>query len=426
MGRRRIRILISRVALTALVAAAVLAFTSCENALQTYVLAKLFGPGWRIESWEGPEKVLPSEDYTTLSNGFPQQIGISNDGKIHVVLYEVDSFNWLYTVKEPGANTFQEPHGTFQSGIYTVSPPSMVLLLNDVPVIAYSDRNGGGPSYNLCYQEKQSGGLGVWGSQRILYNHASRIDEVFMFFLASDVLKPQLFYLADSKVYRTQKTGTTTIDPATPEEFLSTALNADVFQLGTDDVGIVFATTTQSLSYTQFRDNSPEVIWSTSDPQVEIASVSALADGNGTVHVVLGTRRPNPDDMNPLYFSFRYLTNAGGSWSEKGSIVGAATAGPMVTYAPALAMSRDRDGKEHLHMVFTVYELPLNFFVWYAYFDETGWQVAGQSLDDSRDAIFPSLISDDTGCLHVLYSDYISELDRELYYMKGIPEKPQN
>jgi hypothetical protein len=425
MGRG-IRITTTRVALTTLIAITLLAFSGCENALQTYVFSKLFGVGWKIESWEGPEKVLPSQTFSTLSNGFPQTLDISNDGKIHVVLYEVDSFNWLYTVKEPGANTFQEPHGTFQSGIYTASPPSMVLLLNDLPVIAYADRNGGGPSYNLCYQEKQPGGLGDWGSQRILYNHASTIDGVFMFFLASDVLKPQLFYLADSKVYRTQKTGTTTIDPTTPEEFLSTALNAAVFQLGTDDVGLVYSTTNQSLSYTRFRDNSPVVIWSTTDPQVEIASVAAVADQNGKIHIVLGTRRPNPDDMNPLYFTFRYLTNAAGSWSEKGSFSGSAATGPMVTYAPELAMARDRNGEEHLHMIYTVLELPLSFFVWYAFFDEAGWQIAEQSLDDSRDAILPSLVSDDTGCLHVLYSDYISELDRELYYMKGIPEKPQN
>jgi hypothetical protein len=158
---------------------------------------------------------------------------------------------------------------------------------------------------------------------------------------------------------------------------------------------------------------------------VEIASVSALADQNGKIHAVVGTQNPL-DDTNPLYYTFRYLTNAGGSWSEKGSIGGSATSGPMVTYAPPLAISLDKAGAEHLHMAYTVWELPLNFFVWYAYFDEAGWQVATQSLDDSRDAILPSLMSDDAGCLHVLYSDYITELERELYYMKGIPEKPQN
>jgi len=421
---RRIKTITTRVALATLIVLTLLAFSGCENALQAYVFSKLFGPGWKIESWQGPEKVLPSQDYTTLSNGFPQVIGISNDGKIHVVLYEVNSFNWLYTVKEPGANAFQEPHGTFQSGIYSVSPPSMVLLLNDLPVIAYADRNGGGPSYNLCYQEKQPGGLATWGSQQIIYNHPTRIDRVFMYFLATDSLKPRFFYLADDKVYHTYRDTGTSIDPDPPEEFLSTALQASVFQLGTDDVGLVYSTSSQSLSYTRFRDNSPAVIWSTADPQVEITSVSALADGNGKIHVVLGTRNPT-DDQNPLYYFYRYLTNAGGSWSEKGSFNGSATMGPMVTYAPELTITRDRDGAGHLHMIYTVWELPLSFFVWYAYFDEAGLQVAEESLDDSRNAILPSLISDDAGCLHVLYSDYISELNRELYYMKGIPEKSQ-
>ena len=424
MGRT-IRIRITQVVLATLMTVTILSFSSCENSLQTYVFSKLFGAGWKIESWQGPEKVLPSQDYTTLSNGFPQQIAISSDGKIHVVLNGVSPGSWLYTVKEPGADAFQEPHGVVETGIYTQTPPAMVLVLNDLPVIAYADRNSIGGDYNLCYQEKQSGGLGDWGIQRILYTHPTIIEGVFMFILASDSLNPRLFYLADDKVYHTLKIGTSTISPATPEVFLSTALEASVFQIGTDDVGFVYATTTQSLSYTRFRDNSPVVIWSTTNPDVEIASVSALADGNGKIHVVVGTRNPSAA-MNPLYYTFRYLTDAGGSWSEKRSIGGSATSGPMVSYPPALAITQDKLDEEHLHMVYTVLELPLNFFAWYAYFDEAAWQVAAQSLDDSRDAILPSLISDEAGCLHVLYSDYITELERELYYLKGIPEKPQN
>jgi hypothetical protein len=424
MGRRRMMNWITRVFLAILLTVAVAAFTGCENALQTYVFSKLFGTGWRIESWEGPEKVLPSEDYTTLSNGFPQQIGISSDGKIHVVLYGVSPGTWLYTVKEPGASSFQEPHGEVETGIYTLAPPSMVLVLNDLPVIAYADRNSLAGDYNLCYQEKQSGGLSDWGSQRILYTHATRIEQVLMFFLTSDSLKPHFFYMADDKVYHTQKTGTSTIVPDPPEEYINTAPKASVFQLGTDDVGFVYSTTTQSLSFKRFRDNTPEVIWSTNDPDVEIASVSAIADSNGKIHVVVGTHNP-ADTMNPLYFTFRYLSNTGGSWSEKGTIDGSAASGPMVSYGAALALTQDREEEEHLHMVYTVLEPPLTFFAWYAYFDEGSWQVAPQSLDESRDAILPSLRSDEAGCLHVLYSDYISENERELYYVKGVPEKPQ-
>ena len=177
MGRR-IMNWTTRVLLAVLLTVVILAFTGCENALQTYVFSKLFGTGWQIESWEGPEKVLPSEDYTTLRNGFPQQIGISSDGKIHVVLYGVSPGTWLYTVKEPGASAFQEPHGEVETGIYTLTPPSIVLLLNDLPVIAYADRDGSfAPyDYNLCYQEKQTGGLGNWGSQQIVYTHPTQID----------------------------------------------------------------------------------------------------------------------------------------------------------------------------------------------------------------------------------------------------------
>jgi hypothetical protein len=315
-----------------------------------------------------------------------------------------------------------------QTGIYPAfGSPVMVLLFNDLPVIAYADRNGGGPGYNLCYQEKgpDEDDLGDWGLQRVLHPHGSKIDGVYMFFLASDILKPHLFYLADDKVYHTQKTGTSTIDPDPPESLLDPALKAAVFQLGTDDVGFAYATTTQSLSYTRFRDNNPEVIWSTTDPQVEIASVSALSDSNGRIHVVVGTQNPS-ETLNPLYFTFHYLSNAGGSWSEKGSIEGSATSGPMVVYAPALALSRDKAGQEHLHMAYTVLELPPTFFVWYAYFDQGSWQVASQSLDDSSNGILPSLTSDEAGYLHLLYTDFIIELNQELYYMKGIPEKPQD
>jgi hypothetical protein len=383
--------------------------------------------GWKIQSWEDPEKVLPSETYLTLSNGFPQQIGISNVGKIHVVLYDVNSLNWLYTVKEPGATTFQVPHGVVQTDIYTIAPPAMILLMADYPAIAYADRDGGGPNYNLCYQQKQSGGLGVWGTPpQILSNHSTQIDGVFMFVLSSDSLKPRFFYLTNNKVYQTRRENSTTISPDPPQEFLSTALKAAVFQLGIDDVGLVYTTTTQSLTYTQYPATTPVVIWSTADPQVEIASISALADQNGKIHVVFGTRNPS-DNQNPLYFSLCYLTNAGGSWPEKGSINGSATSGPAVDFAPAVTMTRDRDGEEHLHIAYTVWEPPLpTYSTWYAYFDEGGWQVADQSLDDSRNAIFPSLVCDDAGCLHVLYSDYKSGNERELYYMKGIPEKPQN
>jgi hypothetical protein len=416
----------TRILLTVLLTAAILAFTGCENALQSYIFSKLFGVGWKIESWEGPEKVLPSETYLTLSNGFPQQLGISSDGKIHVVLYGVDSWSWFYTIKEPGASAFQEPHGEAQTGIYTfMAPPAMILVMNDYPVVAYADRNGVGPDYNLCYQEKDSGGLSDWKSQQILYNHPTLIEGVYMFFLTSDSLKPRFFYLADDKVYQTRRETSTTINPYPPQEFLSSALTAAVFQLGTDDVGFAYATTTQSLSYTRFRDNNPEVIWSTTDPDVEIASVSALADSNGKIHVVVGTQNPS-DDQNPLYYTFRYLANTGGSWSQKGSIRGSATSGPWVVYAPALALSRDMEGQEHLHMAYTVWEPLLTYYAWYAYFDQGSWQVASQSLDDTRNSIFPSLVTDDAGCLHVLYSDFISGNERELYYIKGIPEKPQD
>lgn len=48
------------------------------------------------------------------------------------------------------------------------------------------------------------------------------------------------------------------------------------------------------------------------------------------------------------------------------------------------------------------------------------------SLDPGRNAIYPSIAADDSGAVHILYSDYMSELDRERYYLKGSPEKPQD
>ena len=351
--------------------------------------------------------------------------GISSNGKIHVLLYGVSPGTWFYTVREPGATAFPDTYGEVETGIYYSRPPAMVLLLNDLPVIAYADREGIGPGYNLCYQEKQAGGPGDWGGQRILYLHPTRIEDVFMFFLASDSLNPRLFYLADDMVYHTLKTGSSTIFPNPPEPYLSTALQTAVFQLGTDDVGFVYATTAQSLSYTRFRDNNPVVIWSTTNPEVEVASVAAVTDESGKVHVVLGTQNPSAS-MDPSYFTFRYLTNEGGSWSEKRFFSGSAASGPMVVYTPALAVTRDSEGNDHLHMAYTVLELPLNFYAWYAFFDEGNWQIAPQSLDEIHNAIFPSLAADDAGSIHVLYSNYISELDRELYYVKGVAAKPQD
>jgi hypothetical protein len=424
MGRR-ISKRRSRVVLAAFAALTILALTGCENDLQTYVFDTLFGVGWRIASWQGPERVLPAEDWESRSHGFPQQIAISNTGKVHVVLYSVNDWTWLYTVREPGAAAFPDTYGEVATGIYTLAAPAMVLLLNDLPIIAYADRDGGGPGYNLCYQEKQLGGPGEWGSQNILYTHTSMIKAVSMFFLVSDSLKPRLFYQADDKVYHTLKTGTSTIDPSTPEVFLATALQAAVFKLGTDDVGFVYAGSSQSLSYTRFRDNSPVTIWSTTDPDVEIASVAAVTDASGKIHVVLGTLNPN-FSSDPSYYTYRYLTNAGGSWSQKGSISGSASSGPYVATTPALTVSRDSEGEDHLHMAYTVIEPPLTVFAWYAYFDEGQWQVAAQSLDDSRNGFYPSITADDAGNLHLLYTDYMQELERELYYLKAIPEKAQD
>jgi len=424
MGRR-IKKRFCRLVLIVFTVFIMLSFSGCENALQTYVLDTLFGVGWKIASWQGPEKVLPTEDYDTRSNGFPQQIAISNTGKVHVLFYSVDDHTWLYTVREPGASAFPDTYGEVAADIYTVSPPAMALLLNDLPLIAYADRNGGGPGYNLCYQEKQTGGPGEWGIQRILYPHPSRIDSVSMFFLISDGLNPRFFYQADEKVYHTQKTGTTAITPDPPEVILATAPQASVFKLGTDDVGFVYATTDQNLFFTRFRDNSPVEIWSTSDSTLEIASVAAVADESGTVHVVLGTRNPLADS-DPSYYTYRYLTNTGGSWSEKGSISGSATSGPMVAFSPALAMTRDSEGEDHLHMAYTVIEPPLSIFAWYAYFYEGTWHVAPQSLDENRNGFYPTLAADDAGSIHALYSDYITELERELYYIKGVAEKPQD
>jgi hypothetical protein len=70
--------------------------------------------------------------------------------------------------------------------------------------------------------------------------------------------------------------------------------------------------------------------------------------------------------MNPLCYTFRYLTNAGGSWSEKGGIGGSATSGPFVAYTPALAKTRDKKEEQHLHMAYTVWEPTITFFAGYA------------------------------------------------------------
>lgn len=410
-----------------LITAVLLLLVACENALQTYVLESLFGSGWRISSWSSPEKVLPTEDYDSLSNGFPQQIGIAADGSIHVVVYGVHDFAWLYTVRQPGDTAFPDAYGVAATGIYSLTTPAMVLLLNDLPVIAYGDRNGSGPDYNLCYQEKQTGNPGDWGSQRILYTTTdTRINSVWMFFLTSETLKPHLFYLTeDNEIYHTVKTGSSTIAPDPPELFVATALQAAIFQIGSDDTGIVYSAGERSLYYTELRENDPVEIWSTADTDTAIASVAAAADEDDGIHIVFGTYNPDAS-FDPLYFKYNYLSNTNGEWEEHDTLDGTEDSGPAAFYAPAMLMTRDSKGVNHLHMAYTEMTPLLTTSIRYCCFDAGSWQTMTDSLDPSRNAFYPSIAADDAGAVHILYSDYMSELDRELYYLKGSPEKPQD
>ncbi|MBA7648613.1 hypothetical protein ES703_56401 [subsurface metagenome] len=97
----------------------------------------------------------------------------------------------------------------------------------------------------------------------------------------------------------------------------------------------------------------------------------------------------------------------------------------MASYAAAPVISRDKKGDNHLHLAYTVFEPPLNFFLWYAYYDEGGWSISSSTLDAQHNALLPSMVADSKGNIYIIYSWYETELDRTLMYIKGTPEKPQ-
>jgi hypothetical protein len=90
-----------------------------------------------------------------------------------------------------------------------------------------------------------------------------------------------------------------------------------------------------------------------------------------------------------------------------------------------MVAAQDRYGNDRLHMVYTLWTPPLNFSIWYTYYDEDGWH-APQNLDSVHSAFFPLIAVDPAGTVHVVYSWYKTSNDRTTMYVRGTPGEPHN
>ena len=380
--------------------------------------------GWKINSWSAPTPVITNLVHTSgadYRNGFPLKMVIAGNDKIHLVFYKVSTtLAWLYTTKEPGSDSFNQTYDTVCTSIYPIAGPEIALVSNDIPLIAYGNRYGLS-TYRVCYQER----ISSWSSQDVLYTPASTISNIYIFLLTSDSLKARIFYVSNHNIYQSLRTGTGTIDPATPAEFITGIGKSTAIKYGTDDIIFLYTDSANTkLMYRAYKDSTVHDIWSTTETNIVITSISAVLDSSNNLHVCFGTYNSSAD-TDQSYYKLTYITNADGDWVVKGSIDGNSTSGPMATYAPALAVVNDKYDQDHIFVAYTLYEPPLNTYIWYAYFDENTWNVASQTLDAAHMGIMPSMVADSSGNLHIVYSWYASELDRTTMYIKGTPEEAQ-
>ena len=186
---------------------------SCESRLFSYLFEDLFYAGWKVASWSSPAPVVDGESHApdvAKSNGFPMNLVMGSNGKLHLIAWKVDSSarDWVYTSLQPGEERFEQSFAIVADlsdnpgGIAVM--PAIDLISDDVPYILYS--HGSSPCV-LTYQEYNNV-TSTWGLEQELYSVAgNRITRTFVAFLTSD-FRPHVFFVTDespNKMYHTVK-----------------------------------------------------------------------------------------------------------------------------------------------------------------------------------------------------------------------------
>jgi hypothetical protein len=189
------------IAAAVIAGAATLALAGCENNLMTYLFKGIFYQGWKVASWSTPAPVVETETWELgKSNGFPSNMAMGSNGKLHLVCWKVSSSSWVYTSMDPGAAEFDQAFAVVKS---TPQPdeflrsPGIDLFGDDVPLIAYGVGYTGS-THNLYYQEYNPGS-GTWSTQTIATNgSAIWYAPVFVSFLSD--LESHIWYLESGTI----------------------------------------------------------------------------------------------------------------------------------------------------------------------------------------------------------------------------------
>jgi len=409
-------------------ACSLIAFVGCENDLTDYLFKNLFYEGWKVSSWSEAIPVVEGETHLQgpdKRNGFPMNMVMGSNGKIHLIGWRVSAFEWVYTTREPGAEGFEQVYtplsvGSNPDGL--VVTPGIDLISDDVPYIVYGSNNF------LWFQEYSA--VSGWRPREQLCDAGVAIPQAFVFFLISD-FKIHLFYVTDNmEMYHTVRIGSGTISPDPPDLFIDDISLAWAQRIGGNDVAFVYTdSSSQNLYYRTLTDGSAESIWSVPDPSLGIGGISAAFDSNGKLHVVCSTLKTS-DPLNILYYTYHYFRNTDGTWKERERIEGDENTAPLAFFGPpSIDIAPDRHGNDRLHMAYTMYTPPASFAIWYAFYDEAeGWQISPESVDTAHTNsfwTFPLLAVDPEGIVHIVYAWTQTELDRTMMYVRGIPEEWQ-
>lgn len=401
-----------------------MALTSCENALMTYLFKGILYQGWKVAQWSAAAPVVEGQTHVVdpdLSNGYPMNMAMGVNGKLHLIGHRVEAKELVYTSLEPGAPEFEQafkpiiatPYNCDGTGI----TPGIDLMSDDVPIIAYG-LGGATGTHSLYYQEYVSG---TWQSAQMLETSGSEYAPSFAYFFSSD-FKTHIWYLSSGSIYhRTADTGPSV-------EWLTEVGWMTAVRIAADDIAFVYTDTAKTTLYFRtWKGTSSTPIW-TAPADIGIGEMSMTLDSNGAAHLCFGAYKP-ADQANTSFYSLHYLSNAGGAWRALESIDGNATAGPTAWLFPAsIDVAPDRYGNDHVHLAYAVYTPPFNHSVWYTYYEETGWH-SPQNLDTQHTNsffTFPLIAVDPAGTVHVVYSWAVTEQARTMMYVRGTPGEPQN
>ncbi len=418
-----------RIAVAVALALIALGVTGCENKLLSFLFDDLFYTGWKVASWSTPAPVVANythEQGEAYRNGYPLNMAMGSNGKIHLIGWRVSGppHEWLYTVRQPGAAVFDQSY-TGIASITNPAPtgvmPGIDLISDDAPIISFAS------SSNVLYYQEYI--PNAWRSAEALYTAAASITYPSVVFLSTD-FRPHLFYVSGGKLYHTARTGTGSISPNPPAVYIDDVSAVAVRRQGSGEVHFLYTDSArQNLYHRRYTGASPSTVWSAGDSSLSIGEIGMTLDSDGALHACVGTYK-TADNLNPAFYTLHYLSNESGAWEAKGSITGGSTSGPLPWVFPAsIAVAKHRHGNDRVHLAYTVYVPPLTSSIWYAYYDDDGWQKSETSLDTvhtTSSLTFPVLAVDADGSVHVVYSWAASELDRTMMYVKGTPTESQN